>query len=106
VRLAGRLEHDPKSGNRFSEKIMLKQRDEIMIRSDHDLVNPCAANGPPLVAAGQRSLHNLQANIHIAAGGVGIGAYLVCLLHQSLCVRARNPGEGDVEFDIQAKATR
>ena len=27
-----RLEHDPESGNRFSEKIMLKQRDEIMIR--------------------------------------------------------------------------
>jgi len=26
-----------KSGYRFSEKIMLKQRDEIMIRSDHDL---------------------------------------------------------------------
>jgi hypothetical protein len=28
------LEHDPESGNRFSEKIMLKQRDEIMIRFD------------------------------------------------------------------------
>jgi hypothetical protein len=29
-----------KSGNRFSEKIMLKQADQIMIRvkSDHDLV--------------------------------------------------------------------
>jgi hypothetical protein len=26
-----------KSGDRFSEKIMLKQRDEIMIQSDHDL---------------------------------------------------------------------
>jgi hypothetical protein len=25
------LEHDPESGNRFSERIMLKQRDEIMI---------------------------------------------------------------------------
>jgi hypothetical protein len=25
------LEHDPESGNRFSEKIMLNQRDEIMI---------------------------------------------------------------------------
>src|SRR5216684_9097265 len=94
-----------KSGNRFSEKIMLKQRDEIMIRSDHDLVNLCAANGPPLVAAGQQSLHNLQANIHVAAGVVGIWSSLVCLLYQSLCVRAGNPGEGDVEFDIQAKAT-
>ena len=25
-------DHDPMGGNRFSEKIMLKQRDEIMIR--------------------------------------------------------------------------
>jgi hypothetical protein len=24
--------HDPMGGNRFSEKIMLKQRDQIMIR--------------------------------------------------------------------------
>jgi hypothetical protein len=24
--------HDPMGGNRFSEKIMLKQKDEIMIR--------------------------------------------------------------------------
>src|ERR1700675_4538662 len=102
MRLAGCLEHNPekpaphlmRGGNRFSEKIMLKQR---------DLVNLCAANGPPFVAAGQPSSHNLQADIHVAAGGVGVRAYLMCLLHQSLCVRARNPGEGDVEFDIKAK---
>src|SRR5260370_13586945 len=69
------------------------------------LVTLCAANGPPLVAAGQPSLHNLQANIHVAAGGVGVGAYLMGLLHQSLCVRARDHGAGDVEFDIKPKAT-
>ncbi|RZN15678.1 hypothetical protein CWO90_41260 [Bradyrhizobium sp. Leo121] len=28
----GWLEDDPESGNRFSEKVMLKQGDEIMIR--------------------------------------------------------------------------
>jgi len=27
-----------KSGNRFSEKIMLKQRDEIMIRSNRSMI--------------------------------------------------------------------
>ena len=26
--------HDPRGGNRFSEKIMLEQKDEIMIRFD------------------------------------------------------------------------
>jgi hypothetical protein len=26
--------HDPMGGNRFSEKIMLEQKDEIMIRFD------------------------------------------------------------------------
>src|SRR5882724_11350149 len=48
-------------------------------------------------------LHNRQANIDIAAGGVGIGAYLVRLLHQRLGLGARNPGQGDVELDVQAK---
>jgi hypothetical protein len=33
-----------KSGNRFSEKIMLKQRDEIMIRSNWIMIQPHAAS--------------------------------------------------------------
>ena len=54
-----------------------------------------AANGPPMEAASHpvEPLHNRQANIDIAAGGVGIGAYLVRLLHQRLCLGAWNPGQ-------------
>jgi hypothetical protein len=29
--------YDPMGGNRFSEKMMLKQRDEFVIQSGHDL---------------------------------------------------------------------
>ena len=38
IMLEQRDEHDPEKWTRFSEQIMLKQRDEIMIRfqSDHD----------------------------------------------------------------------
>src|ERR1700722_4661316 len=66
---------------------------------------PCAANRPSQVVAGQPPLYDLQANVDVASRGVGIGAYLVCLLHQGLRLRARHPGQGDVECDLQAKAT-
>src|ERR1700687_6356486 len=59
----------------------------------------------PVAAAGQQPSYKLQTNIHVAAGSVGIGAYLMSLLHQGLCLGARNPGQGDVEFDIETKAT-
>ena len=60
------------------------------------------ANGPPIEAASHsvEPLHNRQANIDIAAGGIGIGAYLVRLLHQRLCLGAWNPWQGNVELDV------
>src|SRR5712691_7810747 len=53
-----------------------------------------AANGPPIEAASHpvEPLHNRQANIDIAAGGVGIGAYLVRLLSSASASARGTPG--------------
>src|ERR1700736_5808307 len=63
---------------------------------------PCAASRPSQVVAGQPLLYDLQANVDVASRGVGIGAYLVCLLHQAVRLRAPPPGQGDVECDLEA----
>jgi hypothetical protein len=44
-----------KSGNRFSEKIMLKQKDEIMLQSEHDLGTFLALKIGSLPAVGRRA---------------------------------------------------
>ena len=68
--------------------------------------NPAQPNGPPVVAAGHSGnpSDDAQANVHIAAGRVGVGTYLMGLLHQSLGVRARQSWKRDGEFDVEAKA--
>src|ERR1700733_730382 len=74
--------------------------------SRHTTANLRVADGPPIVSADHlaKRLHDRQAHIHVAAGGVGVRTYLVSLLHQRLRIGAGNAGQVDSEFDRQAKA--
>src|ERR1700722_9991488 len=56
-------------------------------------------------AARGRWSDDAQPNVHIAPRGVGIGTYLMGLLHQRLGLSARNARKRDLECDIEAKAT-
>lgn len=47
----------------------------------------------------------MQAHIHIAAGGVGVRADLVRLLHQPFCVGLGQARQVDVQVDVQAETT-
>src|SRR4029078_9755830 len=57
------------------------------------------------IAAGHSvsSLHNRQAHIHIAAGGVRARTYLVRLCDQGFRFRLGEAGQRDGEVDIEAK---
>src|ERR1700728_181913 len=55
--------------------------------------------------APMRPLHDLEPNLDVAAGGVGIGANLMRLFHQSLCLGMREAGKRDIKADLQAKTT-
>jgi hypothetical protein len=52
------------------------------------------ANGPANCCGGPLGdgLDDAQANVDIAAGRVGVGTYLVCLLHQGFRLGAGNAG--------------
>src|SRR5258708_38272335 len=50
------------------------------------------ANGPPMVAAGHRPVHDLQPHLDVSAGGGGIGAYLGRFLPPAPAVPAAAPG--------------
>src|ERR1700690_465056 len=57
-----------------------------------------AGRPPPM-----RPLHDLEPNLDVAAGGVGIGANVVRFFHQSLCLGMREAGKRDLKVDLQAK---
>src|ERR1700733_975113 len=59
----------------------------------------------PASRAGQRSLHDLEPNLDVAAGGVGIGTNLVRFFHQGLCLGMREVGKRDIKADLQAETT-
>src|ERR1700679_4186063 len=58
----------------------------------------------PVSRAGRRPLHDLEPDLDVAAGGVGIGTNLVRFFHQSLCLGMREAGKGDLQVDVEAKA--
>src|ERR1700691_2096503 len=60
---------------------------------------------PPVSRAGRRPLHDLEPDLDVAAGGVGIGTNLVRFFHQSLCLGMREAGKRDIKADLQAKPT-
>src|SRR5258708_38817828 len=72
----------------------------------YDGRRPPGGKWPAVVSGGPSgmSLHNRQAHIHIAARGVGIGAYLVSLLDQRFRIGTGKAGQRNGEVDVEAKA--
>jgi hypothetical protein len=64
-----------------------------------------ASMARPVSRAGQRPLHDLEPNLDIAAGCVGIGTNLMRFFHQRLCLGMRDAGKRDLKVNVEAKTT-